>query len=58
MAKMLKCWTCEHQRKISRGPITPGGKQTYLVTCNKEKTTFNPDWDAHASDLPCWEVDK
>jgi hypothetical protein len=51
--KMFKCSACDSKPTISKGDLTPGGKQTYIVTCFKEFTTFQVDWDEYQSNLPC-----
>lgn len=50
---MFKCSACDSKPTISKGDLTPGGKQTYIVTCFKEFTTFQVDWDEYQSNLPC-----
>jgi hypothetical protein len=53
---MLKCLNCEYNKKFSKGTITPGGKQNYVVTCIKKSICFEICFDSHISNLPCWEV--
>lgn len=54
---MFKCWDCSYSQ-ISKGTLTPGGNQQYVVTCKQENVTFEMIWNASVSDLPCWEVKK
>jgi len=52
---MLKCWNCKYNKTMSKGSLTPGGKQTYVITCKKEFICFNIPFDSHISNLPCYE---
>jgi hypothetical protein len=40
---------------MSKGSLTPGGKQIYIITCTKEIICFSIPFDGHISDLPCYE---
>jgi hypothetical protein len=39
-SKLLKCIDCKYQKYISKGVITCGGTQTYIISCKKEKIMF------------------
>jgi len=52
---MLKCLNCAYSKEFSKGTITPGGKQNYIVTCIKESMSFEVIFDSHISSLPCWK---
>ena len=53
--KMLKCMTCDHCKEISKDTLRLPEILEYIVTCSKENVTFIKRWNAHVSDLPCWE---
>jgi hypothetical protein len=53
--KMLKCMTCDHCKHISKDTLRLPEILEYIVTCSKENVTFIKRWNAHVSDLPCWE---
>lgn len=53
-AKMFKCYTCDYAEGVSKGVVSPGGTQEYIVTCIKEKVCIMVNWNVHISDLPCW----
>lgn len=50
--KANKCLTCKHNIKMTKGPISPGGNVTYIITCKKEMVCFQAHWDSMAT-LPC-----
>jgi hypothetical protein len=52
-SKMLRCWNCNFVKNISNGSITCGGTQTYVITCKKEFTCFEVNFNAHNCELPC-----
>lgn len=54
-AKMLKCWSCENCKDISKNRLHLSEVLEYTIVCEKENICFGVNWDAHISDLPCWK---
>lgn len=52
--QLNKCFNCIHNKKMTKGPISPGGNITYIITCKKEMVCFQSGWD-RSDKLPCEE---
>jgi hypothetical protein len=52
--KACKCLTCKDNIKMTKGPVSPSGNVTYIVSCKKEMCTIHIHWDSF-SNIQCKE---